>query len=116
MAIRFFFTESYNRTLESLEDFILESTGEISQVEAFLKEHDRVLTFIEHNPRTPAIHPVTGDQSWVFGEGRYRVFFVSTLSTPGEGTGFLTHIIDNRQVNLAVCPENSLPTYLDDEE
>ena len=72
---RFIFTEAYEKSLRAIEDFIYQSAENLIAVEDFLAEHDRMLVFIEHNPKTPAIHPMTGDQSWVFGDGRYRLFF-----------------------------------------
>lgn len=104
------FTESFNRALEQIEDYIFESTGELEHVSRFLDEMDRVVLFISHNPNTPAPHPVTGDQSWVMGDGRYRLFFKVVANT-GEIAIFATHIIDNKQVNLEIYPNNTLPTY-----
>lgn len=97
-----------------IEDFILESTKSIEMVERFLDEHDRVLTFIEHNPTTPAVHPATGDQSWVFGDGRYRLFFKS-VNSGADLLVYLTHVIDNRQANLTIYPNNSIPTYTEED-
>jgi hypothetical protein len=73
---RFIFTENYNAALERIEDHILRSTESLEQVGRFLDEHDRTLTFIGQHPTTPAVHPVTGDQSWVFG-GRGGIGFSS---------------------------------------
>ena len=75
--VRFIFTKHYDSALERIEDFIFASAGSLDQVSQFLDEHDQVLAFLEQNPRAPAIHPVTGDQSWIFGDGRYRLFFKS---------------------------------------
>ena len=58
--------------MRKIEDQIFESNVEdLKFVEEFLIEHDRALQFIEANPETPAIHPITGDQSWPFADGRY---------------------------------------------
>ncbi len=111
---RFIFTDAYENRLRSIEDYLYQSTQSLAAIEQFLDEHDRVLGFIEHNPTAPAVHPSTGDQSWVFGEGRYRLFF-RVVTTDEETRVYLTHIIDNRQANLDVYPGNSLPTYPVDE-
>ena len=81
----------------------------ITAVDAFLTEHDRVLEFIKSNPTTPAPHPQTGDQTWPFGDGRYRIFFKFN----GEKID-LSDLIDNRMSNLKIYPNNSLPTYHED--
>jgi len=65
-VVKFYFTKNYSKELERIEDFILESTESIEFVEKFLGEHDQALEFISQNPKTPAIHLKTGDQSWVF--------------------------------------------------
>ena len=76
---RFFFSENYNATLERIEDHILATTDSLDFVNQFLDSHDAVLQFIANHPGTPAVHPVTGDQTWVFGDGRYRIFFKTAL-------------------------------------
>lgn len=105
------FTDNFNRALEQIEDHIFESTGNLESVNHFLDELDRVILFISHNPNTPAAHPVTGDQSWVMSDGRYRLFFKVVMPVSGDVTLFITHIIDNKQINLDVYPNNTLPTY-----
>ena len=110
---RFIFTKHYNSALERIEDFIFTSTGSFDQVSQFLDEHDNVLRFLEQNPKTPAIHPVTGDQSWIFGEGRYRLFFKS-VEKDSELAIYLVHLIDNREANIDVYPGNRIPTYGED--
>lgn len=112
---KFFFSRQYGKALEDIEDFIFQATASIEQVGSFLDEHDRVLQFIAHNPGTPANHPATGDQSWIFSDGRYRIFFRS-IAGEGELHIFMTDIIDNRQANLRIYPENSLPIYQEEEE
>lgn len=110
---KFIFSDSYNKNLERIEDYILESAESIDSVSEFLDQHDKVLLFIEQNPTTAAAHPTTGDQSWVFGNGRYRIFFKCV----GSGAGliiYLVHIIDNKELNQNVYPGNKIPTY--DEE
>lgn len=107
---RFIFTENYSAALERIEDHIFLSTGTIEAVESFLTDHDKALSFIEQNPNAPAIHPVTGDQSWIFADGRYRFFF-KAVKRENELTIYLTHIIDNREANLGVYPSNKIPTY-----
>jgi len=67
---KFYFTQSYSKELERIEDFILESTESIVQVKKFLNEHDQTLEFISQNPKTPAILPATGYQSWIFSDVR----------------------------------------------
>ena len=44
-------------------------------MDAFLTAHDTTLEFLKQNPTTPAPHLQTGDQSWPFADGRYRIFF-----------------------------------------
>ena len=107
---RFIFTKNYSAALERIEDYIFLSTGTIEGVEKFLVEHDKALKFIEQNPNAPAIHHVTGDQSWIFADGRYRFFF-KAVKKDGDLTIYLTHIIDNREANLDVYPSNTIPTY-----
>ena len=110
---RFVFTKNYNSALERIEDFIFASTSSFEQVSQFLDDHDRVLAFLEQNPKTSAIHPVTGDQSWVFNDGRYRLFF-RAVELNSELMIYLLHLIDNREANIDVYPGNKIPTY--DEE
>ena len=107
---RIVFTEPYQNGLSCIEDFLFSSSQDLSVVEQFWNEHDRVLGFLKENPVTPAAHPTTGDQSWPFADGRYRLFF-KLLKDANQSTIYLTHIIDNRQVNLLVYPGNKLPTF-----
>ena len=100
-------TDTYDIRLSEIEDFIFESSHEdITQIEKFINDHDRVLEFLKENSNTPAPHPQTGDQSWPFGEGRYRLFFKVSGSKI-----FLLDLIDNRMSNLKIYPNNKLPTY-----
>jgi hypothetical protein len=69
---KFIFSDNYNQNLERIEDYILETSDSIDVVSIFLDQHDNVLRFIEQNPTTAATHPTTGDQSWLFSDGRYR--------------------------------------------
>lgn len=108
------FTDSFSRELARVEDHIFESTGDVALVERFLEEFDRVLAFLSNNPSTPSPHPITGDQSWVMADGRYRLFFRMVRGPDGETTLFMVHIIDNKQANLDVYPGNQLPTYEED--
>jgi hypothetical protein len=110
---KFIFRKGYNNTILRIEDHIFASTGSIDLVEKFNLEHDQTLNFIEQNPKTPAVHPVTGDQSWVFCDGRYRLFF-KCAEAKEDLVIYLTDIIDNKELNLQVYPENKIPTY--DEE
>jgi hypothetical protein len=112
-VIKFVFTENYESILSRIEDYIFETTNSLNLIEKFLEEHDQTLNFIAQNPKTPAIHPVTGDQSWVFGDGRYRLFF-RCIENKETITVYLTHLIDNKEINLDIYPENKIPTY--DEE
>ena len=91
----------------------MESSGSLKQVEQFLDAHDDALKLIDANPKTAAIHPITGDQSWVFGDGRYRFFFRAVEKSVGVEI-YLIHIIDNRRLNRDVYPENTIPTYEED--
>lgn len=101
---------TYLKRLCEIEDFIFESSEKnITEVEKFLDEHDRALEFIKGNPTTPPIHPQTGDQSWPFGNGRYRLFFKSTSREIN-----LLDLIDNRMANLNIYLNNSFPTYFED--
>jgi hypothetical protein len=101
---------TYLKRLGEIEDFIFESSEKnIAEVEKFLDEHDRVLEFIKGNPTIPPIHPQTGDQSWPFGNGRYRLFFRATSREIN-----LLDFIDNRMANLNIYLDNSLPTYFED--
>ena len=77
-----------------------------------MDEPDRALRFIEANPNTPAIHPITGDQSWPLGDGRYRLFFRLKKDMPL--IIFMADIIDNKKANLPLYPEHKIPTYTED--
>lgn len=101
-------TKQYLKSLTAIEDFIFQETQNIKVLESFLSEHERVQQFIEQNPDTPAPHPNTGDQSWPFGNGRYRVFF---KVVPNQKTIYFLDIIDNRMLNKSTYPNNSMPTY-----
>lgn len=106
-------TKKYLKTLSEIEDFIFEQTSDIQELKKFHEEHDRVKEFIKQNPHTPAPHPNTGDQSWPFSNGRYRLFF--KLVEREEKYIYLLDVIDNRMINKAIYPNNSMPTYeLDD--
>lgn len=107
-------TAAYERRLSEIEDFVFETTSSVEAIVHFLDDHDRALAFLARNPETPALHPTTGDRSWVFGEGRYRLFFQAISAPFGEITLYLTHLIDNRQANLDVYPGNSMPTFDED--
>ena len=107
---KFIFSDSYNRNLERIEDYILESSESINAVSEFLDQHDKVLQFIEQNPTTAAAHPITGDQSWVFGDGRYRIFFKCS-GVKSDLIIYLIHIIDNKELNKSIYPANKIPTY-----
>lgn len=111
---RILFTEAYSASLEAIEDFIYESARDVAAVAKFVDEHDRALQFISNNPTTPAVHPATGDLSWPFGDGRYRLFFEVIGAGTKNATIYMTHIIDNRRANLQVYPGNTLPTYQDE--
>lgn len=110
MSPKFFLSENYLQALGEIEDFVFESSESISAVEKFLEAHDSALKFVAQNPNTPAIHPQTGEQSWIFGDGRYRIFF-KVVTQVNETRIYLIHLIDNRQANLDIYPNNSLPTY-----
>lgn len=110
MAPKFLLTENYRNALSEIEDFIYESSESVAVVEKLLISHDKALEFVGQNPNTPAIHPQAGDQSWIFEDGRYRIFF-KVAADEKEVKIYLTHIIDNRRSNLDIYPNNSLPTY-----
>jgi hypothetical protein len=113
--VKILLTAAYGKRLSEIEDFIFESTASLELIGRFLDEHDRALLFLSTNPGTPALHPETGDQSWIFGDGRYRIFY-NTVNGPGQDiTLYLTHLIDNRQANIEIYPGNSMPTYDEDE-
>lgn len=73
---KFVLSPQYEGRLRAIEDFIFLSIGDIRLVDRFLDDHDEALKFIESNPNAAAIHPETGDRSWPFGSGRYRIFFL----------------------------------------
>lgn len=105
-----FLTPAYEKRLSEIEDFIFESSNRnITFLEKFLTEHDRIIDFIKENPSTPPNHPQTGDQSWPFGEGRYRLFFKISRNKV-----YLLDLIDNRMSNLRIYPGNVLPTFDED--
>ncbi len=98
--------------LQEIEDHIFASTEDLKFVESFLDEHDLALKFVEINPDTPAVHPVTGDQSWPLADGRYRMFFRVRNGPPTSI--FMTDLIDNKKANLGLFPEHKMPTYTED--
>lgn len=104
------FTPTYEDSLRTIEDFIYKSTQDFALLESFAEEHDRALAFIAENPSTPAVHPTTGDQSWPFADGRYRLFF-KFLQNGKAKFIYMIHLIDNKQANLAIYPGNKLPTF-----
>ena len=104
-------TKRYLQSIKEIEDFIFDSTQSIEQIKIFLDNHETILQFIVQNPSTPATHPKTGDQSWPFGSGRYRIFFKVVKNQ----AIYLIDIIDNRMLNKDVYPNNSMPTYTIDE-
>lgn len=110
IRLRIILTAAYEKRLSDIEDFIFESSEKnILFVEKFLDDHERVLEFLKVNPSTPAPHPQTGDQSWPFGDGRYRLFFKIS-----EDFIYLLDVIDNRMSNYKIYPNNTLPTYNED--
>jgi len=102
-------TKKYLERLTEIEDFIFEQTKSIEELEKFHEEHDRVKEFIKQNPHTPAPHPNTGDQSWPFSSGRYRLFF--KIVKGEETVVYLLDVIDNQMLNKEIYPNNSMPTY-----
>ncbi len=103
-------TDAYQIRLGEIEDFVWESSGRsIQALEAFLEAHDQALAFLIENPTTPARHHQTGDQSWPFSDGRYRLFFKYDSRNI-----LLLDLIDNRMSNLNIYPNNKLPTYNED--
>lgn len=113
MTPNFYFTDVYRVELNRIEKFISENLDNDRILEKFVSEHDKILEFVGSNPKAAAVHPATGDQSWVFGNGRYRIFF-KTVSNKNSLHIYLLHIIDNREANLEVYPNNTLPTYDED--
>ncbi len=114
MATKIFFSNTYEKQLCAIEDFIINSTDSIDLVEQFLDEHDKILDFLKDNPLTAATHPTTGDRSWPFANGRYRLFYV-VKNVDSQTSLYLLDIIDNRQANLKVYPGNSIRSYFEDE-
>jgi hypothetical protein len=109
--VKIILSATYQKRLGEIEDFIWESSGEsILPLEAFLSSHDSILEFLKLNPTTPVYHPQTGDQSWPFSDGRYRLFFKFN----GKEIELLD-LIDNRMSNLKIYPGNVLPTYSEEE-
>ena len=103
-------SNAYQKRLREIEDFIWESSGNsFLAMDSFLTAHEQALEFLKDNPTTPAIHPQTGDQSWPFSEGRYRLFYKFVNNKIN-----LIDLIDNRMSNLKIYPNNLLPTYSED--
>jgi hypothetical protein len=102
-------TETYLLRLTEFENYIFESSGQnIKKVESFLEEHDRVLNFIIENPNIPGIYENTGEKSWPFQNGRYRIFFVIITENI-----YLLDLVDNKMSNMQIYPFNSIETYLE---
>ena len=103
-------TKTYLKALTEIEDFIFDCTSSVEEIKKFHNEHERVKEFIKQNPSTPAPHPNTGDQSWPFANGNYRLFFKAVKS--GDSlTIYLLDVIDNRMLNKSYYPNNSMPVY-----
>ncbi len=103
-------SDAYQKRLGEIEDYVWESSGKnFLALENFLTAHEKVLEFLKKNPTTPTRHPQTGDQSWPFGDGRYRLF----LKYNGSDI-FLLDLIDNRMSNSRIYSNNVLPTYDED--
>ncbi len=87
----------------------------MDSVSRFLDEHDRALEFVARNPNASPVHPEAGDQTWLFSEGRYRIFF-KIVGGEEDLLIFLTHLIDNREANLPIYPGNKMPTFSESNE
>ena len=111
---RFLFSQRYKRNIERIEDHLFKTTESVRVVSQFLNMHDAALAFLAENPSIGAVQPEAGEQSWAFCNGRYRVFYF-TKSHKKELTIYLTHIIDNKELNQDIYPTNSIPTYEDDD-
>lgn len=111
MSVEIKVTAVYLKSLQEIEDFIWKTSDKnISVIEKFLDEHERMQIFVKENPYIPAPHPSTGDQSWPFGSGRYRVFF-KVVETGTQTIIYFLDLIDNRMLNNKVYPNNSMPAY-----
>lgn len=108
--VKFVISKNYEINLSRIEDYIYSSTKTLVSVKTFLEAHDRALLFLSENPNVPAIHPETNEQSWNFGNGRYRLFF-KRVEDQGDIIVYLIHLIDNKEVNLDVYPNNKIPTF-----
>ena len=73
--VKFVISKNYESNLSRIEDYIFSSTKILASVKSFLEAHDKALLFLSENSNAPAIHPETQEQSWNFGNGRYRLFF-----------------------------------------
>ncbi len=100
-----FLTAAYKASLAHIEDFVFGCSQDLRLLEAFIQEHDAAIEFIAQNSNTLAVYPATGGQSSLFSDGRYRIFF-KTSRAGKHRTHYLTHIIDNRQANLDLSPDN----------
>lgn len=91
---------NYEKRLSEIEDYIFESSqNNLKSLETFLEEHHKVLDFIKEHPFTPYYHPLTGDRSWPFNEGRHRVFF-----KVDKHSIYLLDLIDNKMSNEKFYP------------
>ena len=105
------FSDAYENDLSRIVEYLSIPPHNVEAVNIFLREHDEFLQFISEHPFTPAQHPKTQKQSWPLGDGRYRVFFKAIQDKPEGVSIYLTHIIDNKQANLEVYPNNTITTY-----
>jgi mRNA-degrading endonuclease RelE of RelBE toxin-antitoxin system len=103
-------TKTYLKSLTEIEDFIFDCTSNVDEIKKFHTEHERIKEFIKQNPNTPAPHPNTGDQSWPFSNGNYRLFF-KVVKSDEEVILYLLDVIDNRILNKSYYPNNSIPSY-----
>ena len=88
-------------------DEIFNQREEISDLEKFLNQFSSVIEFIRLNPFTPSTDHKTGDRTWPFNDGKYRLFY-SVIERKEHIEVLLTDIDANQAANLDRFPEHQI--------
>ena len=97
----------FEKSLSQIEDFIFSQRQRVEDVERFLDQIEHVTEFVRNNPKTPALDPKTGDRSWPFGEGDYRLYFANQ-ETNDEVIVLLSDVDASKAANLDRYPEHEI--------
>ena len=100
-------TPSFEIALNLIENFIFNTRKELSDLDKFLDQLSTVIEFIRNNPTTPNAEEKTGDRTWPFGEGKFRIFYLVSNTTDGIEV-LLTDIDANKAANLDRFPDHKI--------